>query len=94
MAIINLKTASGNIAQNQFIVTDGAMFTFHSYESIICVYHRPSATIVVDKKWNYSNTTRRYFYQFLREYTGHNVRSKKDFLQLVKTNNLITLINE
>lgn len=91
MAIINLKTASGNIAQNQFVVTDGSMFTLHSYKSVICVYHRPSATIVVDKKWNYSATTRRYFYQFLREYTGHNVRSKKDFLRLVETNDLVTL---
>lgn len=91
MTVFNLKTASGNIAKNQFVVTDGTMFTFRSYKSVICVYNRPSATIVVDEKWNYSATTRKYFYQFLREYTGHNVRSKQDFLQLAKTNNLVTL---
>ncbi len=63
---------TGESVKNQviIIIRTGSvnMNIFQSYESIICVIDYNEDTIHVGVDWDYSKTTAKYFYQFLREY--------------------------
>lgn len=61
----NLLTSNGNVANNQYIITDGDKITFQSYESIIAVVDCAEHTIVFGKDWKYSNTTNKYRNKFM-----------------------------
>lgn len=74
-------TRAGNTAKNQAVMIinteDNHMEVFQSYDSLICKVDYNKKQIVVSNKWDYSITTLKYFYQFLREYVGIDSSCKK-----------------
>lgn len=83
MKVTNLTSPrSGAKVANQFIITDGAVEYFQSYDSLIA--KRDNYVITVGKDWDYSNTTLRYFKQWLVEewrWTSSEVDTLKKMLR-------------
>ena len=70
---------SGREVANQFIITDGNKTVFQSYDSTICIidFNKQGAErVTLGRDWDYSNTTRKYLYQFLDEVLGWNLNKK------------------
>ena len=66
------KRTGRNVA-NQFVITLNGCSYFQSYKTLIAKVDE-SGKITLSSYWNYSNTTRKYLYQFLAEhgYCGMN----------------------
>ena len=58
----NMTSAAGNKVANQFIITVGGYEYFQSYKTVIAC--RGGGKLRLDPDWDYSNTTRKYLYQF------------------------------
>lgn len=75
-------TRAGNTAKNQVVMIintkDNHTEIFQSYDSLICKVDYNKKKITVGSKWDYSITTLKYFYQFLREYAGIDSSCKKN----------------
>ena len=67
MKVSNLINNNGNPAANQFVITHNGATYFQSYNSVIAKYENGQLTIT--PRWDYSVTTRKHFYIFLRQYT-------------------------
>ena len=74
--IANLINDRGNAVKNQFVITgeenDKKVVTFQSYDSRICdiVYNCGmgfDALVRFGRDWNYSQTTTKHLYSFLRQ---------------------------
>lgn len=80
MRVKNMTSGrSGREVANQFIITDGNKIVFQSYDSTICIIDnnkKGAERITLGKHWDYSNTTRKYLYQFLYDILGWNVNGK------------------
>ena len=72
----NLETKFGNPAPRQFAILTDEYIYFQSYDSVIAKYSRRNGHLWLTDKWNYSNATRLYFYQWLRYYTAYNNTKK------------------
>ena len=60
----HLLTPAGNPAKNQFVIMEeGGAETFQSYHTLIA--RKIGGGTYLAPNWDYSNTTRRYLYQFL-----------------------------
>lgn len=59
---------SGRPVANQYVMLSGRTAFFQSYASLIAVYDRESCTLTLGRDWDYSVTTSKYLWQFLREY--------------------------
>lgn len=70
MKVQNIINNNGNGAVNQFVITTKDGIYFQSYDSMIARYKDGRLTIT--PRWDYSNTTRKHFYIFLRDYTPIN----------------------
>lgn len=78
-----LKSARTNEpVRNQVVMIintkDNHTEIFQSYTSLICKVDYNKKKITVGSKWDYSITTLKYFYQFLREYVGIDLSCKKN----------------
>ncbi len=79
-----VSASSGREVANQFVITQNDSknnsVTFQSYDSTICIidYNAEGANrVTLGKHWNYSTTTAKYLYQFLRDFAGmYNVNRK------------------
>lgn len=75
-----VSSSSGREVANQFIITGDSKVVFQSYDSTICIidYNKEGAEhITLGRHWDYSKTTSKYLYQFLREYKGlYNLNKK------------------
>lgn len=78
----NLVNDKGNRTANQFIIRNDEGLFFKSYESMICKVGK-NGRVILGRDWDYSNTTRKYLYTFLRDYTRFQVRSRKELLKLL-----------
>ena len=68
MKVTNITNGRGRKVANQFIITDGNVYTFQSYNSVVAVVDFDNSTITLGSNWNYSTTTSRYrnaFFQTL-----------------------------
>lgn len=70
--VTNLINEKGNAVKNQFIVTEGNTTAFQSYNSRICEIVKPCGMgfevfIKFGHDWDYSNTTTKHLYEFLRQ---------------------------
>ena len=70
--IANLINERGNAVKNQFIITEGKTTAFQSYDSRICEIVKPcgmgfDALVRFGRDWNYSQTTAKHLYSFLRQ---------------------------
>ena len=70
--VANLINDRGNAVKNQFIITEGNTTAFQSYNSRVCEIVKPCGmgfdTLVrFGCDWNYSQTTAKHLYSFLRQ---------------------------
>lgn len=64
MKVTNMINSRGRKVANQFIITDGNVYTFQSYNSVVAVVDFDNSTITIGYNWDYSTTTSRYRNQF------------------------------
>lgn len=70
MRVTNLTSPrTGAKVANQFEIVDGDKYIFQSYDTVIAIKEGRHYTISGD--YNYSNTTSRYFGQWLRSWGWH-----------------------
>ena len=96
MKVENLKSPrSGRPVANQFIIFDytNGIIVFQSYTSCIAKYNMNTEKLKLYPKYNYSRTTSKYLYQFLRKYTNCNITCKKE-LEKALENGVIQLVEE
>ena len=78
---------NGNPASNQFIIKTKKATYFQSYRSVVCKWD--GINIVLSTDWDYSNTTRKHLYMFLRQYGFYNLSSAKDMRKAIKNKEVI-----
>lgn len=64
MKVANITNGRGRKVPNQFIITDGNVYTFQSYNSVIAIVDFDNSIITLGSDWNYSTTTSRYRNKF------------------------------
>ena len=76
--ISQLINDNNNPAANQFIIEVNNGVIFQSYNSVIAFYNKNNGKVYVTEDWDCSNTTRKHFYIFLRDYCKAcgNIRKK------------------
>ena len=67
---------NGNPAANQFIIKTKKATYFQSYDSVVCKLD--GVNIVLSTNWDYSNTTRKQLYMFMRQNGYYNLSSAKE----------------
>lgn len=75
------------LADNQYVFGDNNKKSFQSYDSIIAVIEKVNSRkpkLTLGKNWDYSKTTTKYLYQFLRTYFGWENPSKKSIETAIK----------
>ena len=70
--IANLINDRGNAVKNQFVITEGKTTAFQSYDSRVCEIVKPcgmgfDVLVRFGRDWNYSQTTAKHLYSFLRQ---------------------------
>ena len=73
---------NGNPAANQFVIKTKKAVYFQSYDSVVCKLD--GINIVLSTNWEYSNTTRKHLYIFLRQNGYYNLSSAKDMRKAIK----------
>ena len=73
---------NGNPAANQFVIKTKKATYFQSYDSVVCKLD--GINIVLSTNWEYSNTTRKHLYIFLRQNGYYNLSSAKDMRKAIK----------
>jgi len=81
---------NGNYAANQFVITTRTATYFQSYNSVVCKIQGGSVTL--SSNWDYSKTTMKHLYIFLREYGYGSLCTSKDIRKAIK-NGEVTLEN-
>lgn len=74
--IQQLINDNGNPAANQFIIKTKKATYFQSYNSVVCKLY--GVNIVLSTNWDYSNTTRKHLYMFMRQNGYYNLSSAKE----------------
>jgi hypothetical protein len=78
--------------RNQFCINDDkGTITFYSYNSQIADY-KDGNLILYGSMWDYSNTTRKHFYQWLKDNTPFNPSCKKEMLKLIRINDKVKVV--
>lgn len=67
----SMISSRGNPVANQFIIEmEGNKVGFQSYNTLICVWDRNENVLLLNQNWwDYSNTTRKYFKDFINSET-------------------------
>ena len=73
---------NGNPAANQFIIKTKKAIYFQSYNSVVCKLD--GINIVLSSNWDYSNTTRKHLYMFLRQNGYYNLSSAKEVRKAIE----------
>ena len=87
----NMTSPRGNPVPNQFILSTGEEVVFKSYSTIICAW-RDGVLYLNGSWWDHSATTRKYFKEFVNNYTTLGYLDKKQFLKLIESNNRIEVL--
>lgn len=71
-----------NGVKNQFVIERNGEVAFQSYDSTVCITYADGGmgyekVVKLGKNWNYSTTTTKYLYRFLKEYGLELLASKK-----------------
>lgn len=88
----NLIGLNGNAVVNQFVIDTKKARYFQSYQSVVCKIDNSTRKVTLSSHWDYSVTTSKYLYKFLRD-NGIYVYNKKDVLTKIKGKEFI-LINK
>lgn len=93
MNVTQLINDNGNAVKNQFIITSKDEVTFQSYDSKIATYHINDGTLVLyGNMWDYSNTTRKHFKQFVNKFTCYRYETRTQWLDCVDNAVLICVV--
>lgn len=84
MRISNLVNDNGKHEVNQFLVEMVENTYFQSYETIIAVKDNNNGNITLSQDWDYSKTTSKHLYIWLRDYTRHHVSGRDDVVELIE----------
>ncbi len=87
--VTNLINDRGNAVKNQFVITNGNTVAFQSYDSRVCEIVRPcgmgyDALVRFGRDWDYSQTTSKYLYSFLKQNGMELLASKKDIEEAIE----------
>jgi len=77
------------INKNQFVITTRTATYFQSYNSVVC---KIQGGVTLSSNWDYSKTTMKHLYIFLREYGYGRLCTAKDIRKAIK-NGEVTLEN-
>lgn len=88
----NIIGFQGNAVVNQFVINTENAIYFQSYRSVVCRIDRQTKQVVLSSHWDYSTTTSKYLYKFLRD-NGIYVYNKKDVLSKIKSTEFIEVEN-
>ena len=64
MKVTNITNSRGRKVANQFVIENGNMYTFQSYNSVIATVDFDNSIITLGYDWNYGTTTSRYRNKF------------------------------
>lgn len=81
----NFETVEA-LGNNQFVIHFQNGCIFQSYDSIIT--YKINGECYLTNKWNYSRTTMKYLYLFLKNYCYFNDLNKNKVEKLIKENTL------
>lgn len=84
MIVRNIISARSNRAvANQFFIKSDKAIYFQSYASLIAKIDKTTNEVTLSSRWDYSNTTRKYLYQFLDSYgyTGMNTKKVQKYIE-------------
>ena len=73
---------NGNPAANQFVIRTKKATYFQSYNSVVCKLD--GINIILSNNWDYSNTTRKHLYIFLRQNGYYNLSRAKEVRNAIK----------
>lgn len=80
--VTQLINDNGNPAANQFVIKTKKATYFQSYRSVVCKID--GINIVLSMNWDYSNTTRKHLYIFLRQNGYYSLSSAKEVRKAIK----------
>ena len=83
--VSNLINDRENAVRNQFIITEGNTIAFQSYNSRVCEIVKPcgmgfDVLVRFGRDWNYSQTTAKHLYNFLRQ-NGFEILASKQAIE-------------
>lgn len=78
-----ISKRSNRPVANQFILTTEKATYFQSYNTLIAKVEN-NGKVTLASAWDYSVTTSKYLYQFLKEYVGHSDLNSKSVKKLIK----------
>ena len=82
--VMQLVNDNNNPAANQIVLFINDVLYFVSYGTNIAKYEIKTQKLTLSEKWNFSHTTSKHLYMFLRDYTKHPVYSCKDVRENIK----------
>lgn len=86
--VTNLINASGNAVKNQFVITEGSTIAFQSYDSRVCEIRGKGMgydnVVVLGRDWNYSQTTTKHLYKFLKDNDLTIIADRKSLLEAIE----------
>ena len=80
--VTQLINDKGNYAANQFVIRTKKATYFQSYRSVVCKLD--GISIVLSTDWEYSKTTMKHLYIFLRQNGFYTLSSAKDVRKAIK----------
>ena len=86
--VSNLINDNGNAVSNQLIIKTPKAIYFQSYRSVVAKIDK-NGRLILSENWDYSNTTRKHLYIFLRMYGYRELCSSKDMRQAIKNKEVI-----
>ncbi len=92
MLIHQMVNNKGNPIKNQFVIYNNKNTYFISYDSTIAKI-TPDRKLILGKNWNYSHTTLKYLYEFLKQNEMPNLANKTKLEKLISTKE-IKVINK
>ena len=67
---------TGNAVANQFVITTNNGTFFQSYRSMVAKVDN-KGQVYLSAYWDYSRTTMKYLYQFLREFGWYDINARE-----------------
>ena len=86
--VCNLINDKGNAVPNHFIIYTPKATYFQSYQSVVAKIDNNS-NLILSENWDYSNTTRKHLFIFLRMYGYRYLCSAKDMRKAIKDKEVI-----
>ena len=86
--VSQLINDNNNPAANQFVIKTPNGIYFQSYDSVVAFYDNDHK-LYLGRDWDYSNTTRKHLYIFIRDYTKYCIRSRKELLDYITEGEIV-----